>query len=242
MPNHCSVTFAQVLSRHGARDPTASKTAVYNSTIQQIHANAKNYSGPYAFLVDYEYTLGADQLTLFGEQEMINSGIKFYERYEALASRLNPFVRSSGEARVVESAQNFTHGFHAAKLGDKRARRRGDPAYPYEILVIPEDEGVNNTLNHDLCDAFENGPDDDIADTAQATWSSIFAVPIRDRLNADLPGANLSITQTIYMMDLCPFETVASANGAVSPFCALFTEEEWHQYGYYEVRHTRSLS
>jgi len=34
------------------------------------------------------------------------------------------------------------------------------------------------------------------------------------------------------MMDLCPFNTVASPNGTISGFCALFTEEEWHQYGY----------
>lgn len=235
IPHGCSVSFAQVLSRHGARDPTASKTKAYNATIQQLQANVKTFAGPYAFLANYSYTLGADQLTLFGEQEMINSGIKFYHRYEALASKSTPFFRSSGESRVVESAQNFTQGFHAAKLADKRARSHGDSTYPYNIVVIPEADGVNNTLNHDLCTDFENGPDSDIADEAQSTWANIFAAPIRDRLNAGLPGANLTIQQTVYMMDLCPFNTVASHNGAISPFCNLFTEEEWHQYGYYET-------
>lgn len=106
VPHGCSITFAQILSRHGARDPTASKTSDYNDTIQQVQANVKNFTGPYAFLADYEYTLGADQLTIFGQQELINSGIKYYNRYEKLASHPAPFVRSSGEARVVESAQN----------------------------------------------------------------------------------------------------------------------------------------
>lgn len=235
IPPQCSVTFAQILSRHGARDPTASKTASYNATIQQIQQNVKSFSGDYAFLANYSYTLGADQLTLFGEQEMINSGIKFYDRYEDLASKLTPFVRSSGESRVVESAQNWTQGFHAAKASDRSARPRGDAAYPYNILVIPEDEGYNNTLNHDLCTTFEDGPDGDIAAAAQKTWSNIFAAPIRDRLNANLKGANLTITQTIYIMDLCPFNTVASPTGAISPFCKLFTEQEWQQYGYYET-------
>lgn len=235
VPHGCSVSFAQVLSRHGARDPTASKTKAYNATIQQIHANVKTFTGPYAFLANYSYTLGADQLTVFGEQQMINSGIKFYSRYKALASKSTPFFRSSGESRVVESAENFTQGFHAAKLADRRARPHGDSTYPYNIVVIPEADGVNNTLNHDLCTDFENGPDGDIADDAQSTWANIFAAPIRDRLNAGLPGANLTIQQTIYMMDLCPFNTVASSTGAINAFCNLFTEEEWHQYGYYEV-------
>lgn len=230
-PPRCSITFAQVLSRHGARDPTASKTKLYNATIQKIDANVQSYPGKYAFLKDYQYTLGADQLTTFGQQEMVNSGIKYYQRYEQLASRLTPFVRSSSEARVVESAQNFTQGFHSAKVGDYKK----DSAYPYPILSISEAEGSNNTLNHDLCDTFEDGPDDSIASNAQKTWMNVFVPAIQSRLNSNLKGANLTQTEVIYMMDLCPFNTVASPTAAISPFCALFTEQEWHQYNYYET-------
>ncbi|TKA59916.1 hypothetical protein B0A55_11608 [Friedmanniomyces simplex] len=237
LPHGCSITFAQVLSRHGARDPTASKTAQYNATIYKLQANVKNFTGPYAFLAHYEYTLGADQLTIFGQQELINSGIKYYNRYEPLTSRLAPFVRSSGEARVVESAQNWTQGFHAAKLADRRVQS-ADTAFPYPIVVIPETDGENNTLNHGwyyvflliLCNTFENGPDDNIASDGQAQWAAVFIPPIQSRLNAALPGANLTVSETVYMMDLCPFNTVASSNGTISAFCALFTKEEWHQY------------
>ena len=35
-------------------------------------------------------------------------------------------------------------------------------------------------------------------------------------------------------MDMCPFDTVNSPTGAVSPFCSLFTTEEWVQYDYYQ--------
>lgn len=230
VPFGCSITFAQILSRHGARDPTASKTKSYNATIQKIHANVKTYTGAYSFLEDYSYTLGADQLTVFGQDEMINSGIKFFDRYQRLASKLTPFVRSSGEARVVESAKNWTQGFHAAKLD-----RHTDSAYPYPIVVISEAAGQNNTLNHGLCTDFEDGPDSNIASSSQATWANIFITPIQARLNENLPGANLSMSDTISMMDLCPFNTVASPNGTISPFCHLFTEEEFHQYSYYET-------
>ena len=232
LPPGCVLTFAQVLSRHGARDPTASKTASYNETIEQIQKNVNSFTGDYAFLQEYVYTLGADQLTTFGQQEMVNSGVKFYTRYENLTKQYSPFFRSSGQTRVVESAQNFTQGYHQALL----AHGNGTAAdtFPYSITVISEADGSNNTLNHGLCTDFENGPDSNIADDAQAQWQAIFTPPITARLNQNLPGANLSSTQTIYMMDLCPFNTVASPTGAISPFCALFSVTEWQQYDYYQ--------
>lgn len=233
IPDCCTITFAQVLSRHGARDPTASKTASYNATISKIHSKVQNYSTAYQFIKDYQYTLGADQLTLFGEQEMINSGIKFFERYQELAELFTPFVRSSGEDRVVESAQNWTQGFHQAKTSGIFGQI-SDPAYPYPILVIPEQAGENNTLNHDLCTSFENGTYSTIASDAQKKWQAIFTPAIQARLNQNLPGANLSTTETIYLMDLCPFNTVADPNGKISQFCSLFNTTEWHEYSYYE--------
>lgn len=234
VPPLCSISFAQILSRHGARDPTASKTKLYSATVQKVHANAKAYPGKYAFLKDYQYSLGADQLTLFGEQEMINSGEKYYKRYEQLARRVTPFIRTASEARVVESAQNWTQGFHKAKTNDL-FNIWGDSAYPYPMVVISEDDGSNNTLNHGLCTEFEDGPDSKIASNAQNTWANVFIPPIQSRLNSDLQGANLTVLETVYMMDMCPFNTVASPNGAISDFCALFTEQEWHQYSYYQT-------
>ncbi|KAF2212148.1 hypothetical protein CERZMDRAFT_67834 [Cercospora zeae-maydis SCOH1-5] len=234
IPRACKVTFAQVLSRHGSRDPTASKTKAYNATIHTIHNSAKAYPDKYAFLQNYEYTLGADQLTLFGEQQMINSGAKFYWRYKHLASQFTPFFRAASEARVVESASNFTQGFHSAKMADFLSGYR-DGAYPYPLVIISEEKGSNNTLNHGLCTQFEIGPCSTIADKAQKTWADIFVPPIQKRINKDLGGTSLSATDIIYLMDLCPFNTVASPNGTISPFCDLFTEEEWHQYNYYET-------
>lgn len=235
LPEQCSITFAQILARHGARDPTTSKTTSYNATIAKIHSHVKNYTGIYAFLKDYEYTLGANDLTVFGQQEMINSGMKYYGRYKHLAEELTPFVRTSSEARVVESAQNWTQGFHEAKLADPNYHGN-DFAYPYPMVVILEaDYGSNNTLNHDLCTQFENGTDSNIADDAQAIFADVFIPPIQARLNAGLPGANLTQTDTISMMDLCSFNTVASPVGQISAFCALFTVTEWHEYNYYET-------
>ncbi|KAI4240541.1 MAG: hypothetical protein LQ352_007616 [Teloschistes flavicans] len=263
VPPGCKITFAQVLSRHGARDPTASKTKAYNSTIQKIKANVPQFpSGKYYFLNTFEYTLGADQLTLFGEREMINSGIAFYDRYEQLAKQSTPFIRSSGEARVVESAQNFSQGFHQAKTAEQVT----DTNYPYPILIIPEADGFNNTygpssllppfplphsqgisttqltqfltdsLSHSLCTAFESSSTyTAISSKAQQTFLSTFLPAITTRLNTDLgPTANITASDTINLLDLCPFTTVATLATSLSPFCYLFTEQEFIAYSYYQ--------
>lgn len=232
-PRGCSVTFAQVLSRHGARDPTASKTVLYNDTIQRLQTSVDRFTDEYAFLADYEYTLGADLLTAFGQQQLVSSGTKFYNRYKQLSGNDIPFIRSSGQDRVVDSAQHWVQGFRDAKSADRSAEH-GEHAYPVVNVIIPEKVvGINNTLNHNMCTKFE--ADDSIARDAESAWADIFIPPIRERLNAGMPGANVSKEETIYMMELCPYETVASPTGAISPFCALFTEAEWHQYGYYET-------
>lgn len=221
----------QILSRHGARDPTALKSLAYNVLIEALKKRVKSFHGQYAFLAGYNYTLGADQLTAFGQQEMVNSGIKFYERYRELGKEIVPFVRASGQKRVVDSAANWTQGFHEAFLRDKC---HGQDSFPYEIVVISEEDGTNNTLNNYLCTAFETGPASRIGSEAQHQWVDIFVPPIQERLNSDLPGANFSQADVINFMDLCPFETVASPKGSLSPFCNLFAEDEWHQFDYYQ--------
>jgi hypothetical protein len=220
-----------VLSRHGARDPAAAKTVEYSRLISRIKSNVKNFTGDFAFIANYTYTLGADQLTLFGQQEMVASGVKFYQRYQDLTRNSTPFFRSSGEARVVKSAENFTQGFLQAKTADSSSTSKD--AFPYPLLVISEASGINNTLSHSLCTAFETNPAiTTIGKNATKTFLSLFAPKITARLNTALPGANLSDPDTLNLMDLCPFNTVASPTVTLSPFCALFTPAEWASYSY----------
>lgn len=229
LPSQCYVSFAQVLSRHGARYPTMSKTLTYSQVVEKIKNKVKIFQGDFAFLANYSYTLGADELTEFGKQELVNSGRAFFSRYEGLAKSFLPFVRASGQRRVIDSAQEFSKGFHSAKTA---AGGTEDEEYPYNVTVISEAAGSNNTLDHGLCTAFEAS---DIGSTAQSTYASVFTPPITARLNANLPNVNLTLTDTISIMDLCPFETVASSPGTPSAFCALFTPAEWKQYDYYQT-------
>ena len=231
VPPGCHVTFAQILSRHGGRDPTQGKSTLYAETIDKIKTHVQDFRGDFAFLANYTYTLGSDKLTAFGAQQMVNSGTAFFTRYKALSLQSVPFVRASGQERVIESAERFDYGFHEAKI---RTRGSEDEQYPYDIIIIPEEPGSNNTLDHGLCTAFEE-TNHNVSRTAQVTFASTFVPSITGRLNAALAGANLTDQESIFLMDLCPFETIASITGRPSPFCNLFSQAEWKQYDYYQT-------
>lgn len=223
-PKECKVTFANVLSRHGGRDPTIGKTLAYGVLIAEIQSTSKSYPGKYEFLKDYKYALGADQLTNAGRQEMVNSGAHFFRRYKELMKKHTPFVRAGGQHRVVESAQKWLLGV---------AQSKGQ--LPETIdLIIPEGPKWNNTLSHDNCPAFEEGPSHGLGERAQRIWINEFVPPIQDRVNSQL-GTNLSTTSIVYLMDMCPFDTLAHPSARVSEFCGLFTEKEWHAYDYYQT-------
>ncbi|PWY86034.1 acid phosphatase [Aspergillus heteromorphus CBS 117.55] len=230
VPDGCRVTFAQVLSRHGARYPSASKGKKYSELIAKIQANATtSFEGAYAFLNTYNYTLGTDDLVPFGEQQMVNSGVKFYQRYESLAKDIVPFIRSSGSDRVIASGNKFIEGFQSTKLRDPRARP--GQAAPHISVVISEASNANNTLDPSTCAAFE---DSDLADDVEADFESTFVPAIRQRLEAGLEGATLTDKEVIYLMDMCSFDTIAkdTVDTKLSPFCYLFTHPEWSQYNY----------
>ncbi|KAL1838240.1 hypothetical protein VTJ49DRAFT_2874 [Mycothermus thermophilus] len=234
IPQGCNVTFAQVLSRHGARAPTTGRAISYAAMIARIQRDATSYAPALRFLRTYRYALGTNGLTPMGERQMAYSGAKFYRRYRHLAREEVPFVRAGGIERVVVSAQNFTQGFHAARISDREAKGP-TPELPWDMVVIPEDATANNTLHHGLCTAFEEGPYSGLGSAAQKEYLDEFALPIVERLNEQLPGANLSAVDVVALMDLCPFETVATPGGAtISPFCRLFTPAEWRFYDRYQ--------
>ncbi|KAF4963403.1 hypothetical protein FSARC_8575 [Fusarium sarcochroum] len=225
-PDDCDITVGIALSRHGARYPTTAKTVAYSATIARLQKSVTKYGKGYEWLKDYDYNLGAEDLTQLGQEQMIDSGKAFYERYIGLAENTEPFVRASGSDRVIMSSFNFTQGFYAS---------RGESGADYfdDVLVIPEAPGINNTMSHGSCTSFEE--DDTLGENdVQTAWGNKFLPPIRDRLNRNLRKAKLSLKETIYLMDLCPFNTVNTPAGAgQSRFCDLFSTEDWRSYDYF---------
>lgn len=224
-PEGCQVTLANVLSRHGGRDPTLGKSVAYHLLIAEIQQTSTAYPGEFSFLKDYNYTLGADQLTHAGRREMFLSGAHFYRRYRTLVSNNPPFVRSGGQERVVESAEKWLEGVASLQAKKKPGKIN---------LIIPEGPGSNNTLSHDTCNAFEHGPSHSIGGRAMRTWASKFVPPIQERINAAL-GTKLGQNSIIHLMDMCPFDTMADPHARMSDFCRLFSEKEWQAYDYLQT-------
>jgi hypothetical protein len=223
-PKGCKVTFANVLSRHGGRDPTLGKSIAYHILIAEIQETSTAYPEEFAFIKNYNYSLGADELTDAGRQEMVNSGAHFYRRYPKLVKKHTPFVRAGGQHRVVESAQKWLLGI-----------AESTKTSPKEVdVVIPEGPEWNNTLSHDNCPAFEHGPNHGMGYRAMQVFADEFVPPIQERINSKL-GTNLSTTSIVYLMDMCPFDTLAHPSAKVSKFCHLFTTQEWHAYDYYQT-------
>ncbi|KDN69936.1 putative histidine acid phosphatase [Colletotrichum sublineola] len=224
IPSGCQITFVQGMMRHGSRNPNAAKLKQYKALIERLQKSVSNYGKRVKFLQTYDLAFDADQLTPFGERETFDSGRSFYKRYQALADHNEPFIRTMGEKRVVESVSLWKRGYYH-DMDDK-------PPTMVPTNVIPKTEGFNNTLHHGTCTAFET----DYAfrgKEAQKPWLAKFTRPITTRLNEMLPGADLTTTDTVHLMQLCPMNT--AINNIRSEFCDLFTAEEWMDNEYSET-------
>ncbi|KAK6532152.1 hypothetical protein TWF694_003312 [Orbilia ellipsospora] len=230
--SECKVTFAQILSRHGARFPTAGANRGIIATIDKIQSQATSYSKKTSFIKSFNYTLRADDLTQFGATEMYNSGIKFYLRYKSLAKSDNPFVRSSSQQRVIDSGSYFVKGF-----SDEKTKNTGHPApsFPPPVIIY-EGDGFNNTLDHGTCKEFEEGKYSSLRDLVQTKFASVFTAPIVTRFEKDIPGANLTGADIVNIMSLCPFYAISEPTGdPLSKFCDLFSDQEFMGYNYYQT-------
>lgn len=228
-PGNCQVTFALALSRHGARYPTTSKSEAYNATIARIQKRVSKYGEGHEWLKDYVYELGSEDLTEFGEKQMVDSGRAFYQRYIQLAEKSEPFVRASGSDRVIVSSYNFTQGFYAS-------RGESADAYVGDVLIISEASDSNNTMSHGSCASFEGdgNPQKHKHREVWDRWGDIFLQPITTRLNKNLRGVKLTKEEVVFMMDMCPFDSANTPDGiGKSMFCDLFTPEEWRDYDYF---------
>ncbi|KAL1717371.1 histidine phosphatase superfamily [Schizophyllum commune] len=213
-PDGCEVDQVSSIQRHGARYPTGGATERIQAALAQF-ANVTEYNDKkIAFVADYEYDLGVSHLIAFGARQSYEAGEEVYERYSDLVSNGSiPFVRASGSERVIDTATNWTAGFSAASNG----------AYnPVLNLIISEE--LNDTLDDAMC------PNVGDSDAQTDEWTTIYAAPIAERLNNNAVGANLSTTNVYNLMSLCPFDTLA--NETPSPFCDLFTEDEFDGFAY----------
>ncbi|KAL4081289.1 histidine phosphatase superfamily, partial [Scleroderma yunnanense] len=187
------------------------------SSLQKL-LNVNIYAnGSLNFLRDFEWDLGTNDMISFGKRQTFESGVEHFNRYQHLfSSDQIPFVRASGSDRVIKSAMIWSDGIAFASK---------DVYHPQTSVIIPEVAGTNNTLEDGSC------PNAHTIKKERNAWRDIFAPPIADRLNAAAPGANLKSKDVVQIMPLCAFETLF--HGKTSPFCDLFTFDEYEAHEYY---------
>jgi Histidine phosphatase superfamily (branch 2) len=65
--------------------------------------------------------------------------------------------------------------------------------------------------------------------SAETAWENIYLLNATARLQSMITGYNWTVTDSYAAQTLCPYETVAFG---YSPFCSLFTAEEWQGFEY----------
>ncbi|KAI9798848.1 MAG: hypothetical protein M1825_004971 [Sarcosagium campestre] len=221
LPAGVNVSQVHMIHRHGSRYPTLYSTVVgFGSRITNASkTNGLNASEDVSFLNDWSYDLGTETLVPRGRQELYDSGVSHYYRYGQLydpSTRIQ--VRSTTQDRMTESAQNFLSGFFGL-----------DWSRNASLLLMIESQGSNNSLaGYDNCNN-SNAAVSRAGSKASATWRSTYLADATERLRRQIHGYDWTAEDTYAAQTLCPYETVAFG---YSPFCSLFTTEEWQGFEY----------
>ncbi|OAV96730.1 hypothetical protein, variant [Puccinia triticina 1-1 BBBD Race 1] len=214
-PQGCRIVQVNRLQRHGSRYPTAKVNKRIQRALQKIR-HATHLHESLSFITNYQYHLSQDSLLPLGALESFKSGVQFASRYQKLMNPEQlPFMRASSSQRVVDSAKNFTAGL-ASWLGIKINN--------IEPLVISEDPQSNNTLDNNSCPNRESRDE-------KHQWLEIFGKQVTERLNLLATDAHLNNQDTLALMQLCIFDSLADRK--LSRFCGIFENLDWAGYGYY---------
>ncbi|KAJ5557963.1 hypothetical protein N7461_001935 [Penicillium sp. DV-2018c] len=248
-PSECELSQVHVLHRHAQRYPTewpldgegmenfAQKLTNYSKK----HPNKKIGAGPLAFLNDWEYVLDLNTLLPTGAATEATSGAQFWSQYGRLlyraehgqaawdaslnvypngTARPKPTFRTTSYPRILESARWWLTGF----FGNTGANSSYSE---YDLTMIPEESGFNNTLSS--TDACTQGMEP--GDNAAGVFASSLVKNARKRLSAYLPNdLHLDTSDFVAMLNMCPYEYATLGQ---SSFCALFTEQEWRDFEYF---------
>ncbi|PPQ67076.1 hypothetical protein CVT25_005677 [Psilocybe cyanescens] len=203
IPQGCEIIQAHLLHRHGARYPTTGSGPA--NFAAKVHAAATGggflATGALSFLNTWTYKLGAETLTPFGRSQLFNLGIGFRVKYGELLKEFKdlPVFRTTSEARMVDSALHFAAGFFGVQSYQQE----------YHQLITVETDGQNNTLApYETC-TNSNNAIGQFGNVQAAKWGQVYLPPALKRLNKELKGLELNLTDLPSMQQLCAYETVA---------------------------------
>ena len=231
IPEGCTIQQVQLFSRHGERYPSKS----LGLKLEAINKKFQNYNGTFkgdlAFLNDYTFFVHDKQFyekettpqnsegTFAGTSNALREGTIARAKYGSLYKENSTLpVFSSNSGRCYVTSRYFARGF----LGDSFNEGK---TVKFNILDEDESSGVNSLTPRYACPNYDDSVNDDIV----AKFNTSFLDTIAERLVKPNPGLNLTGKDVNNLFSWCAYEI--NVNGS-SPFCDLFTNEEFIKYSY----------
>lgn len=234
IPDQCTVEQVQLLSRHGERYPSVGSGARLEKIMRKFEAHNGTFHGPLSFLNDYTYfvsdpSLYEKETTPFNSEGFFagtstaeRHGMYFRSKYKSLytsnSSHPSLVVFTTNSGRVHLTAKNFARGFLQDQYSDANVK--------YVILEEDSKMGANSLTPSYACRPYL---DDDSPDDIVDQYDDSYLGQIRQRLLKDNQGLSLSESDVERLFLWCAYEI--NVRG-LSPFCSLFTNEEYIRYSY----------
>ncbi|KAH8916666.1 phosphoglycerate mutase-like protein [Atractiella rhizophila] len=220
LPSDCEVSQVFYMGRHGSRYPLASELVFIQGLSQKVLAakgaiSNANLPNNLAFLKQgYNTTLGHDDLTAPGRQQLFNHGVDFKFNYPQL--NITELI-VGGQDRVEESAQWFREGYFGRYWNTTST-----------FTILPEN---NVTISYitplDTCPKWSYSYGNDLV----VAWGKRYLPPITKRLNKAVPHFNLTDNDVHGALYACAYDTAAYGYEK-SPWCPVFSKNELEDFEY----------
>jgi hypothetical protein len=219
LPSGSNISQIHMVHRHGSRYPTSQPDVV--DKINGYKKNGTVFTGNLSILNSWTYQLGENELTVRGRQELFDSGILHYYNYGQLYDPGSGLIaRTTTMMRMLQSAEAFMYGFFGSKWTQN-----------VTLEVVIDSQGFNNSMGGDQMCANAVSGQGKTSDSATSQWTSNYLQNATARFQSQTNGgsANWTVDDLNDIQSLCAYET--SAFG-YSPFCLLFTWDEWLGFEY----------
>ncbi|CAG8960006.1 hypothetical protein HYFRA_00013194 [Hymenoscyphus fraxineus] len=223
LPVGAKITQVHTLHRHGARYPTSGANVESLGSKMTTVAGRFNASGPLEFLNTWSYGLGAEIMVPAGRLQLFESGVHRYYQYGHLYEPgTKILVRSTTQKRMRESVWNFLSGFFGLEWQEYAEVGYGIEGFSNNARWNNSLAGYNNCPN-------SNKAQNKVGQNVSSAWQTKYLQNATARINNLVEGLVFETKDIYAMQTMCPYEFAAFG---YSPFCKLFTFEEWEGFEY----------
>lgn len=231
VPNQCTLDQVHLLSRHGERYPSKNNGKQLEAIMAKFDAYDKAFVGELTFLNDYTYfvkdkayyeketTPANSEGTYAGVSTAYRHGAFFRSKYKSLFNLSSDVlnVMTSNSGRIHMTSRFFARGF----MGDEY----NDDSVKFYILSEDDDMGANSLTPRFGCKAYNEDMNNDIV----SQYDTSYLDTARARILTGNEELNLTKSDVKQLFGWCAYEINVRGQ---SPFCDLFTNEEFIRYSY----------